>query len=65
MTSCDHVIKQSSDFAAVTIGHHSAKFDGDTLCESINVGNHENYNYLLYDDLTLPGDQREIWVDVG
>ena len=66
MTSCDHVIKQSCDFAALTISHHSAKFDGHTLCESVNVANHENYNQLLwYDDLTLPRDQREVWVDVG
>ena len=66
MTSCDHVIKQSCDFAALTISHHSAKFDGHTLCESVNVANHENYNQLLwYDDLTLPRDQKEVWVDVG
>ena len=66
MTSCDHVIKQSSDFAALTISHHSAKFDCHTLCESVNVTNHENYNELLwYDELTLPRDQREVWVDIG
>ena len=52
-----HVIKQSCDFAALTISHHSAKFDGHTLCEKANVANHENYNELLwYDDLTLPRD---------
>ena len=66
MTSCDHVIKHSCDFAALTISHHSAKFDGHMLCESVNVANHENYNQLLwYDDLTLPRDQKEVWVDVG
>ena len=44
VTSCDHVIKQSCDFPALTINHHSANFDGHTLCESVNVANHENYN---------------------
>ena len=44
LTSCDHVIKQSCDFAAFTISHHSGKFDGHTLCESVNVANHENYS---------------------
>ena len=41
MTSCDHMIKQSSDFAALAISHHFAKFDDHTLCESVNVTNHE------------------------
>ena len=50
----------------LTVSHHSAKFDSHTLCGSVNVANHENYNELLwYDDLTLPCDQREVWVDAG
>ena len=60
VTSCDHMIKQSCDFAVLTISHHSARFDGYTLYESVNVANHENYNELLYVDLTLPCDQREV-----
>ena len=44
VTLCDNVIKQSCDFAALTISHHSAKIDDHTLCESVNVANHENYN---------------------
>ena len=60
------MIKQSCDFAALTISHHSAKFDGYTLCESVNVANHENCNYFFwYDDLTLPRDQGEVRVDLG
>ena len=54
------MIKQSCDFAVLTISHHSARFDGYTLYESVNVANHENYNELLYVDLTLPCDQREV-----
>ena len=65
MTSCDHVIKQSCDFAVLTISDYSAKFDGHALCESVNVAKNENYNSLLYDDPTLPHGEREVWVDVG
>ena len=35
--------QKSCDFAALTITHHTAKFDGHTLWESVNVANHENY----------------------
>ena len=54
----------SCDFTALTISHHSAKFDSHTLGKSVNVANHENCNEFLYDDLTLPCDQRGVWVDV-
>ena len=40
VTSRDHVIKQPCDFVdrkTLTISDHSVKFDGHTLCESVNV----------------------------
>ena len=46
VTSCDHVIKQSCNFAdrKPSPSHHSAKFDGHALCEKLNAAKHENYN---------------------
>ena len=46
VTSCDHMIKQSCNFAdrKPSPSHHSAKFDGHTLSEKLNVAKHENCN---------------------